>query len=130
DSNVLEIREKALEYLRKLSIIARSQELMAIVEKMTGQRGRAEARQILWFLLIWFRDILHLKNGEDDAGNILNFDKTENLQAFISYAPNADIQKMVWNIEEALQALEDVRNYNPVLILTTLALKLNRQIRA
>lgn len=123
-------REHALEYLRKLSLIRRSHELMAIIENMGGQRGRREARQLLWFLLLWFRDILHFKNGIIDSARLTNFDMVDNLSAFISYAPNADVLKIVWDIEGALQDLNDIRNFNPVLILTTLAFKLNRQIRA
>ena len=52
--DVLEMREYSLEFLRKLTLLNRSQELMAILEKLSGQKGRNEARQILWFLLIWF----------------------------------------------------------------------------
>jgi DNA polymerase-3 subunit delta' len=128
--DVLEMREHSLEFLRKLTLINRSHELLAILEKLSGQKGRNEARQILWFLLIWFLDILHLKKGHDTVLNqIHNFDKLENLKAFLSYAPNANVQKMVWDIEKSLQALEDIRNFNPVLILATLAFKLNKEIK-
>jgi DNA polymerase-3 subunit delta' len=130
DVDVEGIRELALEYLRKLSLIHRSQELMAIIENMNGQRGRREARQLLWFLLLWFRDILHYKNGIIESNRLTNFDMVDKLGAFISYAPNVDVQKIVWDIENAIQDLNDIRNFNPVLILTTLAFKLNRKIRA
>jgi len=128
DMDVLALRETALEFLRKLSLIHRSQELMQIIEPLGRKGSRNEAKLVLWFLLLWFQDVLHLENQNGDE--LLNYDLKDRVEKFIDYAPNADIQKIVWEIENSIKDLDDVRNFNPVLILTNLAIKLNQRIRA
>lgn len=125
DMDVLALREKAVEFLRKVALIQRSQELMEIIEPLGRPKVRGEARLVLWFLLLWFQDVLHLKNSEE---NLLNYDLKDRIEKFIDYAPHADVQQIVWDIEQSIRDLDDVRNYNPVLILTDLAIKLNRRM--
>ncbi|NIS38345.1 hypothetical protein GWN91_04085, partial [Candidatus Saccharibacteria bacterium] len=60
---------------------------------------------------------------------LLNYDLKDRIEKFIDYAPKADIQKIVWEIENSIKDLDDVRNFNPLLILTNLAIKLNQRIR-
>jgi DNA polymerase-3 subunit delta' len=127
DMDVLAMRETALEFLRKLSLIHRSQELMQIIEPLGRKGSRGETRLVLWFLLLWFQDVLHLRNQNGDE--LLNFDLRDRVEKFIDYAPDADLQKIVWEIENAIKDLDDVRNFNPVLILINLAIKLNQKIR-
>jgi len=126
DMDVIAVRETALEFLRKLTLIHRSQELMQVIEPFGRKGSRNEARLILWFLLLWFHDALHLKHNGDD---LLNNDLKDRIEKFIDYAPDADIQKIVWEIESSIKDLDDVRNFNPVLILTNLAIKLNQRIK-
>lgn len=127
DTDVLALRETALEFLRKLALIHRSQELMEVIEPLGRKGSRSEAKLVLWFLLLWFQDVLHLKNNNGDG--LLNYDMRERIEKFIEYSPNADLQKIVWEIENSIRDLDDVRNYNPVLILTNLAIKLNQRIK-
>jgi DNA polymerase-3 subunit delta' len=130
DMDILGLREIALEFLRKLALIHRAQELMEIIEPLSRQKGRSEARFMLWFLLLWFQDVLQLKNGNNnDNSKLINYDLKDKLVKFIDYAPNVDVQRVVWEIENSIKDLDDVRNFNPVLILTNLAIKLNRRIR-
>jgi DNA polymerase-3 subunit delta' len=127
DMDVIAMRETALEFLRKLTLIHRSQELMQIIEPFGRKGSRTEARLVLWFLLLWFQDALHLKNN--NGNELLNYDLKDRIEKFIDYAPNVDIQKIVWEIESSIKDLDDVRNFNPVLILTNLAIKLNQRIK-
>ena len=60
---------------------------------------------------------------------LINFDKVDTLKKFMAFTPNADSPGIVWEIETAMQELNDVRNFNPLLILATLAIKLNSKIR-
>jgi DNA polymerase-3 subunit delta' len=129
DMDILELREIALEFLRKLALIQRSQELMDVIEPLGKPKARNEARLVLWFLLLWFQDVLLLKNGNGDNKRLINYDLEDKLIKFIDYAPNVDVQKVVWDIENSIKDLDDVRNFNPLLILTNLAIKLNRKIR-
>ena len=128
DMDVLALREISLEFLRKLALIHRAQELMEIIEPLSRQKGRNESRLMLWFLLLWFQDILHLKNN-NDHNDLVNYDLKDSLEKFMDYAPNADIEKIVLEIENSIKDLDDVRNFNPLLILTNLAIKLNQKIR-
>jgi DNA polymerase-3 subunit delta' len=130
DLDILGLRETALEFLRKLALIQRSQELMEIIEPLGRPKVRNEARLVLWFLLLWFQDVLQLKNGNGDNSRLINYDLEDKLEKFIDYTPNVDVQKVVWDIENSIKDLDDVRNFNPLLILTNLAVKLNQRIRA
>lgn len=129
DQDVLSVRDQAIELLRKVVVINRVQELMKIIEPVAAQKDREGARLLLWFLLLWFRDILHLQKMSSEKQRLFNTDKQDVLEKFLSYTPNADIAGIVWDIEAALQNLDDVRNYNPLLILTALAIKLNKKIK-
>ncbi|NIW78926.1 MAG: hypothetical protein GWN16_05440, partial [Calditrichae bacterium] len=79
----------------------------------------------LWFLLLWFQDILHIQKTQIDEHHLRNTDKAETLQKFFSFSPRANVEAIVFDIEAALQHLADQRNFNPLLILTNLAIKLN-----
>lgn len=125
DRDVLAIRESAIDLLRKAILIHRGQELFAILEPIARNKDKYETRLLLWFLLLWFQDILHLKYNISDRTGLFNRDKMETLEKFWAYIPNADIAGVVWHIEKALQDLTDSRNFNPLLLLTNLAVKIN-----
>ncbi|RMF58185.1 MAG: AAA family ATPase [Calditrichaeota bacterium] len=129
DKDILEVREAALEFLRKVVLIHRSQELLKIVESFSGTKDREEARLLLWMLLLWFQDILYLKYHIEDKEKLYNYDKLDSLESFYKYLPKMDITAVVWSIETAMEQLKDVRNFNPLLILTDLAIKLNQHLR-
>jgi hypothetical protein len=129
EQDVLSVRDQAVELLRKIVLIHRAQELMQIIEPVAAQKDRESARLLLWFLLLWFQDILHLQKMGGEEQRLFNRDKKDVLIKFLSFTPDADIAGIVWDIESAVQDLDDPRNYNPLLILTTLAIKLNKKIR-
>lgn len=128
EKDVVAIRDQAIEFLRKTWSIHKSQELLEILEPIAAGKDREEARLLLWFLLLWFQDILHLQKGAAESAELLNLDKKDVLKKFLLYTPGADIAGIVWEIEAALKDLDDARNYNPLLILSTLAIKLNKKI--
>jgi DNA polymerase-3 subunit delta' len=129
ERDVLSLRDQAIDLLRRIVLIHRAQELMQIVEPIAAKKDREEARLLLWLLLLWFQDILHLQKLDEKGQTLFNKDKKEVLEKFLSFTPDADITAIVWDIQEALQNLDDPRNYNPLLILTTLAIKLNKKIK-
>lgn len=128
EKDVLNIRDQAIDFLRKAVRIHRAQELFAIIEPIAAKKDREEARLLLWFLLLWFQDILYLQKKVVDEQTLLNVDQIDTLKKFLSFTPGADIAAIVWEIESALQDLHDPRNFNPLLILTNLAIKLSRKI--
>ncbi len=129
EKDVLSIREQAIEFLRKVVLIRRSQELFAIIESLTAKKDREDARLLLWFLLLWFQDILYIKTNTVSEDALYNTDKIDALTKFYQYLPDLDIAAVVWEIETALQNLNDIRNFNPLLIFTTLAIKLHQQLK-
>ncbi len=128
EKDIIKMRDQAIDLLRKIVLIHRTQELMEIVEPLVARQSSEDAKLILWFLLLWFQDILHLKANLGDE-NLYNFDKKDTLKKFMGFTPNADIAGIVWEIESALQQLRDLRNFNPLLILATLAIKLNEMLK-
>ncbi len=129
EQDVLSLRDQAIEFLRKVVLIHKSQELMQIIEPLTAKKDRRQSRLLLWFLLLWFQDMLHLKYTAITENEIYNFDKADTLKKFMLFTPDADIVNIVWEIESALRNLDDVRNFNPLLILATLAIKLNKRLK-
>lgn len=128
EDNVLEKRNDAIDFLRKVVIIEKSQELLARIDKITSSRDRREISLLLFFLLTWFRDALHFKTyqtGED----LINSDLTEKVTGFVNGYPQADYSRIIQEVERAIQDLDDVRNFNPTLILLNLSIKLNQLIK-
>ena len=129
EEDVLEVRDQAIELLRKIVLLHRAQELLQILESMIAKRDRQRARLMLWFLLLWFQDIVYWKSLDGDRSMLRNIDKIDTLEKFIAFTPNADITGIVWEIEGAIRQLNDARNLNPLLVLTTLAIKLHTKIK-
>ena len=129
DSNVLEIRDIAIEFLRKIVMIHKSHDLLKLIEPIAAKKDREDTQLLLWFLLLWFQDLLHLNEQNLPAEQLYNFDKKDTLDKFRAFTPNADIIGIVRELEDGLQALGDVRNFNPLLILGDLAIKLQKLIR-
>ncbi len=129
EKDILPLRDKAIEFLRKVVLIHRTQELLEIVEPLGAPKNREEARILLRFLLYWFQDILYLQKLPNSEDLLYNRDQVETLKKFMAYTPDADISAIASEIERALQQLNDPRNFNPLLILTTLAIKLNQSLR-
>ena len=129
DQDVLALRDAAIDFLRKVVLINRPHELMQIVEPLTAKRDLADARLVLWFLTLWFQDILHLRSAGDGETPLYNADQRETLRKFLNFTANADIAAMVDDLAAARGALDDPRNLNPQLVMTTLALTLHRRLK-
>ena len=121
--------DNAIDFLRKAVLLHRGQEIMQIIEATTARRDLEEARLLLWFLLLWFQDLLHLRSNPDKSQPLYNADQLTTLERFMGFTANADIAAIVWDIEKAVQAINDPRNYNPQLIFTDLAIALHRHLR-
>ncbi len=129
DQDALHLRDQAIDFLRKTVMIHKSQELLQLIEPVAAQKDRTNAHLLLWFLLLWFRDILHLQKGARPENEICNVDQIDTLKKFMTFTPNADVIRIVGAIEQALRDLTDVRNFNPLLIFTALAIKLHKQLK-
>ena len=129
DRDVIKIRNQAIEYLRKVVLIHRGQEIMQIVESATAKRDLVEGRLMLWFLLLWFQDLLHLRSGVAEDFPLFNADQQSTLEKFMGFTAEADIAAITWEVEKAITRMKDPRNYNPQLIFTELAIALHNLLR-
>ena len=127
--DVVERREMAVDFLRKVVKIEKTQELMKMVDALTSGKDRERLRLHLFFLLVWFRDAVRMKNCPEREEQIINHDLLNSLRGFVQGYPATDFPACVQAVETALQELDDPRNLNPALILTNLAIKLNRLIQ-
>ncbi len=129
EDNALEKRDQAVEFLRKVVVIEKSQELLGFVEGITSPRDRREMELLLFFLQTWIRDAYHLKTGVAKGDQLVNSDLEKNLTGFINGYPNADYPAIIGQLQKAVQELDDPRNLNPTLIFANLAIKLNHLIK-
>ncbi len=129
DNDVLEKRDVAIEFLRKIVVIEKSQELMTHIQKITAPRDRREMRLLLFFLLTWFRDALHIKTNSNSTEQLINSDLEQNLRGFVNGYSTADYLNAVHHIEKAILELDDPRNLNPTLIFSHLSIILNHLIK-
>lgn len=129
EEDVLRKREQAVEFLRKVVLIDKSQELLNLIEEITRPRERRNMILLLSFLLSWFRDTLYYKTDPSGADRLINSDLKENLEGFVNGYPAANYPRIISQVEKAIRDLEDPRNLNPTLIFTSLAIKLNRLIK-
>lgn len=127
--NILEKRDQAVEFLRKIVIIEKSQELMKKIEEITSSRDRRKMQLMLYFMLTWFRDVLHYQAKADEKERLINADIKESIEKFTRAFPNTDFPLIISTIENAYQELGDPRNLNPALIFLNLSIKLYRLIR-
>ncbi len=129
EDNVLEKRDRAIDFLRKIVLIEKSHELLQQIDAITAARDRREMRLLLFFLLTWFRDALHYRINPRQSDLLINSDLGENIGRFVNAYPAADYRQLIHETESAIRDLEDPRNLNPALIFTNLAIKLNYLIR-
>ncbi len=131
ERDVLPVREQMLEWLRRIVTLHKGQDLLSLIEPMAQKKEAEELRLMLWFLLLWFQDVLYLRSypPEEARKKIFHRDLLPTLEKFEAFAPDLNLEKVVWQIEEALRHLEDPRNLNPLLILIDLAIKLHWQMK-
>jgi DNA polymerase-3 subunit delta' len=128
-SDVLETREKAIEYLRKIVKIEKSNELLDEIYSITASRDRSQMKLVLYFLLTWFHDAVHHKQNSQHGDALINIDLKSNINSFVEAYPDINLSEAIGQIQKAIQNLEDSRNFNPTLIFTDLSIKLNRLIK-
>jgi DNA polymerase-3 subunit delta' len=130
DEDVLEKRNQAVEFLRKVVLIEKSHELLKNIEEITNSRDRRNMILILYFMLTWFHDAYHYKVSPKQTAYLINSDMASNLEGFVKGYPGADYLQIISHTQKAIQDLEDIRNLNPTLIFTDLSIKLNRSIKS
>lgn len=118
-------RELAIEFLRQC--IKNEVFHYAFVEELIKNNERAEIRDLINLILLWFRDVLYaqiMQRSTNTEFPLINADKGETLNKFIAAFEKIDIDRAVISLEEAVKLID--RNVNLQLILVVLMQKLKK----
>jgi DNA polymerase-3 subunit delta' len=129
NDDVIELRDKAIDYLRKVVVIEKTHELLDEISSITTSRDRNKMVLLLYFLLTWFHDAVHHKINSQQTEILINIDLKSKINSFVDAYPEIRIPEAIQQIQIAIQNLEDSRNFNPSLIFTDLSIKLHRLIK-
>lgn len=119
-----EIRNYSLQYL--LSLLKNNYaETVLISRNITAKNDKEKTKHFLFFLNIWLRDLLLVKNlNGTDTSKITNFDLTDRLTKLNKNYPQSDIFGIIMEIEEAEKLIS--QNVQLTLILINLSFKLKK----
>ncbi len=123
DSYFIELREQMIDVLLAIAM-NKNITLSNIINQITSEKDKEKIRQFLLLLIIWFRDVILVANGE--TSNIINKDKLERLSKF-SKLYKTDNYKIINLVEDSCKELE--QNLNTELLLTNLALKIKSEFK-
>lgn len=122
-----ELRNTALDYL--VSILKNDfAQVVAISRSISAKNDKDKTRQFLFFLNIWVRDLLRVKNiGEPDPELLVNYDLAERLGKLNNNFPETDLFSIVLELEDADKLIN--QNIQLTLILVNLSLKLKKHFK-
>jgi DNA polymerase III subunit delta' len=125
---IQEIREQAISFLVSL-LKDNYSETVSIIRTVTSRNNKERTKYFLFFLNVWFRDLLLIKyEGIDGSySNVSNRDIIERLSRFNVNYPDTDIFSIIVYLEESEKQLS--QNVQLALILLNLAFKLRKFIK-
>ena len=109
------LRNKALEYLRKVLTPSRFHEAIISCEENAKNMSRTELTLFLAALLLFFQDANH-RRINPDYQELNNPDISDAIDRFAKNFPNPDFFRISTIAEEAIRAIE--RNASPLLVMT------------
>ncbi|HEX9655997.1 MAG TPA: AAA family ATPase [Bacteroidota bacterium] len=121
EEDIEEMRSNVLSFIRGTlgqNVAAR----IKAVEDLASTRDRVKVSNFLSFMLVWFRDAMVLENG----GTIINIDQQEDIKRFLQNFPQADLARVIRDIESAISLLR--RNVYITLILLQLLFQMRENI--
>ncbi|MEO8446085.1 MAG: hypothetical protein ABI528_01250 [bacterium] len=123
--NYLELRDKVIEVLRAVLSDNRLK-LSNAIDGVVSKKDKERVKQFLLLMIIWFRDIIHKSNGNDEY--IINQDseKTEILNKFIKKF-DSENYKIINSIEDAYRDVDS--NVFTDMMLLNLSNKIRSYIR-
>jgi DNA polymerase III subunit delta' len=123
ESYFLELREKMIEMLIAL-VTNKSITLSNIISSVIAEKDKEKIRQFLLLIIIWFRDVILVSNGE--KSNIINKDRLERLEKF-SKLYRTDNYKIINYVEDCYKELE--QNLNTELLLINLTFRIKSEFK-
>lgn len=127
EMGVDDIRNTAIAYLISL-VTDNYAETILISRTITAKNDKDKTRYFLFFLNVWFRDLLKIKYSSGNKDNpVANSDITDRLVKFNNSYPNTDIYDIIMELEEAEKLIG--QNVQLQLILITLSFKLKKLLK-
>jgi DNA polymerase III subunit delta' len=124
EMGIEDIRNSAIQYLVAL-LKDDYAEMVLISRTITAKNDKNKTRYFLFFLNIWFRDLLHTRFGQQ--AKIANIDMTDRLGKLNENYPDVDIYNIIMTLEEAEKLIG--QNVQLTLILINLSFKLKHLIK-
>jgi DNA polymerase-3 subunit delta' len=117
-------RQLVLDYFR-YAYTRNTDKISDLVDQMAAL-GRERLKGLLGLMLSWIRDLmLYRVTGNQEL--LINIDQVQSVQRFCEHVPDADIQSMVSQVEEAIELIG--RNVHSPLTLVVLADGLHRAMK-
>ncbi|MEI7934289.1 MAG: DNA polymerase III subunit delta' [Chlorobiaceae bacterium] len=110
------LRDKALDYLRKVLSPGRFHEAISACEQNAKNLSRSDLTLFLASLLLFFQDTNH-RTINPDFQELNNPDITSAIDRFTKNFPNPDFFKVSTVTEDAIRAID--RNANPLLVMAS-----------
>jgi DNA polymerase-3 subunit delta' len=130
EMGVDDIRNSAVDYLIAL-LKDDYANIVLISRNITSKNNRDRAKYFLFILNMWFRDLLKVKYSDikinDSPNGLSNYDLTGRLLNFNNNYPDADIYRIIIELEEAEKLIN--QNAQLLLIILTLAFKLKNLLK-
>jgi DNA polymerase-3 subunit delta' len=116
--DVMELRRDVVDFVRK-ALTRNAVDLVEAVEKVAETKDRDLALRFLTLMLMWFRDALVLSHG----GTVINLDQQADLKSFVARFPQADLPRVMADVEKAISLVERYSYIRLVLLQLTVQLK-------
>ncbi|MCS7012856.1 MAG: DNA polymerase III subunit [Chloroherpetonaceae bacterium] len=126
DPTALQLRNRALDWLRTILAENRLLERIRFIEELTKQTRDAQL-EVLSALLLIFQDAQRVRQLGAALSPLVNTDISETIEKFVKAFPNANFDAAAKLVEESLYSL--MRNANPQLTLSALSIQLRPLLR-
>jgi DNA polymerase III subunit delta' len=114
-------RADAVEFLRS-ALGGRAVRLLEEIEERVAENDRKSVEQLLMLLLVWFRDVLMMK--ERAGTSVINQDQSEDLDRFLARFTDSNIPSAIGAVERGLELLRG--NVYLPLVLLSVSIQLKR----
>lgn len=123
---ISDIRDTAINFLISI-LTSKYSEIVTVIRSTASKNNKSKLKYFLFFLNIWFRDLLKVKYTKDpEEKDIANYDVKDRLEKFIGNYPDTDIYSVIIELEESEKYI--TQNVQLQLILLNLSFKLKKYI--
>lgn len=128
DENIDEKQNLMIDILRK--VLLQDLDILHTVEHLVKQEDKKTIKDLIMLMLVWFRDAMVLQllpQPQDYNQKIINSDRLETLQKFVTGLEAIDYEQVIPKIEHAIDLID--RNVYLNLVLLQLLFELKKFLR-